>query len=207
MIHQKVYLSALISMTILISALTNAEAQKIEISPFLGYETGARLHTSQGFLYIGGGMNYGGVLDYTFSRGTQLELSYSHMKSNIDVDDGNNRVRLDDLTVDYYSIGGLREFLPGETLVPYAMGEMGWVNYRPLTGTYSSENMMHVSIAGGVKYYASRRIGFRMQARLSVPIFYKGLYFTDGSSGSGQGLKGAAGAVQGDFTAALFIVI
>jgi hypothetical protein len=185
----------------------NAEAQKIELSPFIGYETGGKLRTTAGFLYVGGGVDYGGSFNYTFSKGSQVELSYSHLKSNLDVDEGYNRVRVCDLAVDFYSVGGLKEIRPGEMVNPYALISLGLVNYRPLEGDYSNATLMHFSFAGGVKFPVSDRIGFRLQARFLMPIWSEGKYFYDDSSSDGAVTGTKPGLIQGDFTAAVIFAI
>ena len=58
------------------------QAQRIELSPFIGYETGFTVYTSLGYLYIGNGMNWGGVLDYKLGKNRYAEISYSHMMTN-----------------------------------------------------------------------------------------------------------------------------
>ena len=40
--------------------LQRLKAQRIELSPFIGYETGSTVYTSLGYIYIGNGMDYGG---------------------------------------------------------------------------------------------------------------------------------------------------
>lgn len=204
MILKKHRLTAIFTLVLIMSAFTQIRAQTIELTPFIGYETGGRLYTYEGHLLVGDGMNYGGALDFTFAYGTQVEISYNHMMTTLSLDEGFLTRKLSDMAVDYYSIGVLKELNPEETIIPYAMGSMGWVNYRP-TSKYSNENLMHFSIAGGVKVFATSHFGIRLQARLLIPIWYSGVYFSGGTGGAGLGLSAQAAAVQGDFTAALII--
>jgi len=206
MIIKKSRLFTIIVTLLLLGFSIQSNAQRIELAPFVGYETGGKLFTSIGYLRIGDGMNFGGALDISLAPGVQVELSYSHMKSSLSLDEGFNTEKLSDMTVDYYSIGGLRELNPGEKLVPYGLVSLGLVNYRPVE-RYSNETLMHASLAGGVKVFASERIGIRVQARLLMPIFFNGIYFSGGTGGVGAGVAGTVGAVQGDFTASLFFVI
>jgi hypothetical protein len=198
-----------VSLTVIVAILSseNALSQKIELSPFIGYETGGRLITSNGYLYVGDGMDYGASLNYTYKPGRQFELSYSHMKSNLDVDEGYNRVRVCDLSVNYYSAGILREFRPEDKMNPYGLAAIGIVNYRPLSGEYSNENLMHFSFSGGVKIKPSDKIGFRLQARLLIPIWANGSYFTGDPNGTPVTVTTRPGAVQCDFTAAIIIAL
>ena len=206
MILKKLRQPAIITAVLMLTSFYQLKGQILELSPFIGYETSGRLWTTKGYLRVGDGMDYGGSLDFRFAYGSQFEFSYSHMMSTLTLDEGFVSNKLCDLAVDYFSFGGLKELNTGETVVPYGLASLGWVNYRP-SDTYHNENMMHISIAGGVKVYATNRIGLRLQARLLMPIWYSGLYFSGGTGGAGLGLSATAAAVQGDFTAALIFVI
>jgi len=206
MINNRSRFFTLIVILAMMGLSIESKAQKVELVPFIGYETGANLYTSIGYLHIGDGMNYGGALDISLAPGVQVELSYNHMSSSLSLDEGYNTLKLTNMAVDYYSIGGLQELRHGEKISPYGLVSLGWVNYRP-EENYSNENLFHVSLAGGVKVFASERIGLRLQARLLMPMFFNGIYFSAGTGGAGAGVGGTVGAVQGDFTAALFFII
>ena len=204
---KKTPLLTILTMTCLLGVVNQINAQKLELAPFIGYETGARAHTNLGELHVGDGIDFGGSLDIGLGRGRFAELSYSHMKSYLNIDETLNTRRLCDLAVDYYSIGVLQEVRPNAKVTPYGLFTLGLVNYRPTTGDISSENKMDISLAGGIKIRATDRIGIRLQARLLMPVYYAGTYFTIGSGGGGYGIAGGVVAVQGDFTAALVFTI
>jgi hypothetical protein len=193
-------------LAILLIAGIQLNAQKIELTPFIGYETGAKINTSYGYLHIDDGMDYGGSLNVGLGGGRYAELSYSHMGSALSLESVVNE-NICDLAVDYYSIGALQEIMPEAKATPYGLFTLGVVNYRPTSGDYVSENKMHVSIAGGVKIRVSDRIGVRLQARLLMPLFYAGTYFSVGTGGAGYGISGGIRGVQGDFTGGLFFVL
>ena len=194
-----------IAVAILVVSVTQINAQKVELSPFVGYETGANIYSSYGDLHIGDGMDWGGSLDVGMGGGRYGEFSYSHMASYLDLESGITNERLCDLAIDYYSLGILQEVRPDSKATPYGLFTLGIVNYRPTTGDISAENKMHISLAGGVKIKTSERIGIRLQARLLMPLYYAGTYFTAGTGGAGVSMGGGIKGVQGDFTAALVI--
>jgi hypothetical protein len=201
-----------IAMAFMLVTVNQVSAQKIELSPFLGYETGAIIHTSLGDLHIGDGMDWGGSINVGMGGGRYVELSYSHLATYLNLENGITTEKLCDLATDYYSIGALQEIRPDERVTPYGLFTLGWVNYRPsnpttVTNDYSNENKMHISLAGGVKINASEKIGFRLQARLLMPLYYAGTYFSAGTGGAGYGVSGGVYGVQGDFTLALVIKI
>jgi hypothetical protein len=195
-----------LALAIVMIAGIQVNAQKIELTPFIGYETGAKINTDFGYLRIGDGMNYGGALDVGFGGGRYAEFSYNHMASDLSLD-GVVREDICDLAVDYYSIGMLQEMMPEAKATPYGLFSLGVVNYRPTSGDYVSENKMHVSLAGGIKIRASERIGIRLQARLLMPLFYAGTYFSVGTGGAGYGISGGIRGIQGDFTGGLVFVL
>jgi hypothetical protein len=197
-----------ITLAILMISQVVLNAQRVELSPFVGYETGANISTSFGNLHIGDGMDFGGVLNVGMGGGRYGEFSYSHLGSYLDVESGMTTTRKCDLAVDYYSLGFLQEIKTEEGVTPFGLLTLGIVNYRPTSGTeISSENKMHVSVAGGVKFKVSEKLGIRLQARLLMPLYYAGTYFYFGTSGSGASMSGGIHGVQGDFTAALVIKI
>jgi hypothetical protein len=203
--HKTLVMTFLLTILI-IAPNVKVNAQQIELSPSIGYETGAYVKTNLGRLHIIDGMNFGGSLDIGMGGGRYAELSYSQMYTSFNFENGIGMDKLSNLVVDYYSAGMLQEIKPGAKATPYGLVAFGLVNYRP-SGNYSNETKMHVSLAGGIKIRASDRIGLRLQARLLMPIYYAGTYFTIGSGGSGYGIAGGVVAVQGDFTAALVFTL
>jgi hypothetical protein len=194
-------------MVFLLTGLTYAQAQRFELSPFIGYETGSKVYTSIGYIYIGGGMDYGGSFDFNLRGNRYAEISFSHLLSGLSVDDGTNEVYVCDLGVNYYSVGILQETKPQSKISPYGLLSLGWVNYNPKKEDISGENKMHVSLAGGIKIKASERLGFRLQARLLMPVFYAGANFNSSTGGTSTTISTTSVAFQGDFTAAMVFVI
>ena len=203
---KKRYLFACLVLAISLTAGSHLKAQNIELTPIIGYETAAKINTSSGDLRINDGLVYGGALNVGLGGGRYAEFSYTHMASDLSIE-GIVREDICDLAVDYYSLGALQELMPGAKATPYGLFTLGIVNYRPTSGGYSSENKMHVSLAGGVKIRASERVGIRLQARLLMPLYYAGTYFSVGTGGAGYGISGGIRGVQGDFPAGLFLVL
>jgi hypothetical protein len=199
-----IYITGMVLAVLLVCG-TQLKAQKVELSPFIGYETGAQIHSSLGDLHINDGMDWGGSLDVGIGGGRYGEFSYSHMATSVHVSGSLTSYEPVNLAVDYYSLGMLQEVRPDAKATPYGLFTLGVVNYRQTSGGDTRENKMHVSLAGGVKIKASERIGLRLQARLLLPIYYAGTYFGIGTGGASAGVSGGIQGVQGDFTAALVI--
>jgi hypothetical protein len=203
----KSYTVAGIVMLFLTACFVDVQAQHVELSPFIGYETGSTIYTSLGYLYVGDGMDYGGNLDINMGKNRFAEISYSHMMTKLNIDEGYNERYLYDLGVNYYSVGILQMIRPKEKISPYGLLTLGVVNYNPQNADISGENKMHVSLAGGIRIKASDRIGLRLQARLLMPILYAGTNFNTGTGGTSTNISATSVAFQGDFTAALVFVI
>lgn len=206
MTQNKTFLTISLTLAIAMISCIHVNAQSIELTPIIGYETGANISTSSGDLHISDGLVYGGALNVGLGGGRYAELSYTHMGSDLSLQ-GLVNEDICDLAVDYYSLGALQEVMPGAKATPYGLFAFGLVNYRPTSGSYSSDNKMHVSLAGGLKIRASERIGIRLQARLLMPLYYGGAYFGVGTGGAGFSLGGGIHGVQGDFTGGLVLIL
>src|SRR5512137_1390472 len=104
---------------LLLAGPGDLKAQRFELSPFIGYETGSKVYTSLGYIYIGDGMNYGGTFDISLRGNRYAELSFSHMMSRLNVDDGTNERYICDLGVNYYSVGIIQETKVEAKISPY----------------------------------------------------------------------------------------
>jgi hypothetical protein len=200
---KKTFLLTMLIMTFLIGFFTQAKAQRIELSPLIGYETGAYVNTSLGRIHAIGGMNFGGSININLGSGRWAELSFTQLNSSMEYETGLTTNKLSELIIDYYSAGFLQEMKPGAKVTPYGLFTLGLVNYNPISNTYRNENKMHISFAGGIKINVSEKVGLRLQARLLLPIYYEGSYIFAGSGGAGYGVSGGFRGVQGDFTAQL----
>jgi hypothetical protein len=201
----KTLLIVTLLMTMLIASVVQVKAQKIELSPLIGYETGAYVNTQLGRIHAIGGMDFGGSMNINMGGGRWAELSFTQLNTSMDYEAGLTTNKLSDLIIDYYSIGVLQEMKPDAKVTPYGLFTLGLVNYNPSSNTYRNENKMHISIAGGIKLNPSEKVGLRLQARLLLPIYYEGGYIFAGSGGTGYGVTGGVRGVQGDFTAQLVL--
>jgi hypothetical protein len=199
----KALLLIFLLMTLLIASVVQVKAQRIELSPLIGYETGAYVNTNLGRIHAIGGMNFGGSMNINLGRGRWAELSFTQLYSSMDYETGLITNKLSDLIIDYYSAGILQEMKPGAKVTPYGLFTLGLVNYNPSSNAYSNANKMHISIAGGIKINPSEKVGLRLQARLLLPVYYEGGYIFAGSGGAGYGVTGGFRGIQGDFTAQL----
>lgn len=183
----------------------NISAQKIEIIPFAGYQTSARIPSVKGDFRLNDGMNYGVSLDLgSGDAGYKVFISYSRQGSLLEFTDSTGISRtVTDLAVHYISIGGQIEFFQGDMVVPFTKLGLGTTLYQPLESDITLERVMHFNIGGGAKIFLNDHFGFRFQTSLLLPVFFEGYYFEEGAPEPGEGMKTKLAGVQGDFTVGL----
>jgi hypothetical protein len=191
-------ISALILLFLTIIPL---EAQKVELIPFAGYETGAKATAvTDGVFHLDGGFLYGGAVGFKILDSYKLEISYGHMGSDMtytlepDVQD------LGRYGVTYITIGGIYEYNPEDTWVPFGKLALGTIIYNPDNEGSSTERIGHFNISGGVKYFVNDHIGLRLQAAVILPLFFEGFYFSDDVNTDGTGMPTEISMVQGEIT-------
>lgn len=203
---------AVLIMVFLLINLPDGKSQKVELSPFFGYQTGARFSGKDNGMRIGGGIDYGISLNYAVSLKWRLEISYNNAKSDISfpansIEDRNNYNKYTDLRCRFFSLGGLRELSPGNKANPFGILSVGWVHYHPTSHGYTNEDLLHFSLGGGVKLAVTDNFGFRFQTRLIIPVWFAGDYFTSIYSEGLLRPSHTTFAVQGDLTLSAILVL
>jgi hypothetical protein len=72
---------------ILLGGVPEARAQKVEITPFVGYQFGGEVAVRNGNLRISDDVNYGLILDVTVNRTGQVEASYTRQDTRLVFDE------------------------------------------------------------------------------------------------------------------------
>jgi hypothetical protein len=185
----------------LLSYATPLDAQKFEVIPFVGYETSGKINSISGGVFrINDGLAYGGSVSYGSGEGFRFELTYTRQGSDLTytIDDVTDHIC--DLAVNQISFGAVYEYNPEDKVVPFGRFALGSSIYEPLDEEIESEKIFHFSFAGGTKLNLSDRIGFRLQATLYLPLFFEGLYFSEGPGGEEPEVGTKVAGVQGEFT-------
>jgi hypothetical protein len=179
-------------------------AQKIEIIPFAGYQTSAKIPSVKGDFRLNDGMNFGLALDLgSPDAGYKFFLSYSRQGSFLELDSADINTTICDLAVHNISIGAMIELFQGDMVIPFSKLGFGSTIYQPLDSDIGNERVMHFILAGGAKLYLNDHFGFRFQAGLYLPLFFEGYLFEEGAPPPGEGVKTKIAGVHGDFTAGL----
>jgi hypothetical protein len=197
---------ALLIAAALVLTAAAAEAQTVEITPFGGYRFGGSIGevTAGPVLDDDGGPSVGVVVDVVFGSltdGLKVEGVFSHEEAELKVRTGPfdppAYVRAQ---VDQLLIGGSGDLTDGRAR-PFLSGLLGLTRYEVPGDT---EIRFAVGVGTGLKVYATRHIGLRLDARGYMTIVNLG----------GAGVCGGYGcairfdvspAFQADLTAGLLI--
>ena len=198
-------LAVLLTSAVLLSAQP-ARAQRAEITPFGGYRVGASVGQVDGRPVIDddGGPSVGVVVDVVFGGlvdGLKVEGVFSRQTADLRVRTGifdpPESVKVE---VDQILVGGVRDLSDGRAR-PFLSGLLGITRYAVPGDT---EVRFAVGVGTGMKFYATRHIGVRLDARGYMTV----------TDLSGAGVCGGYGcaiafsvspAFQGDFTAGLMV--
>ena len=71
---------------VVVLAASPAQAQKVELTPFIGYQFGGKVSLVNGDLQVKDDMNFGGIVDINVSHGGQIEISYTRQNTEFIVD-------------------------------------------------------------------------------------------------------------------------
>jgi hypothetical protein len=198
-------ISAIIGLAILLIAPDTLSAQgKFEITPLVGYQFGGKLRMYEGDLKIKDQMNYGLAASTALSQDARVEFMWTHMETSADFRPyyGYDFLRGSfDLNINYYQIGGVREFPQGGAVVPFGEFTLGAVQFTPSDVNISETWRFSVSLGGGAKFWISDHIGIRLQGRLLMPLYFQGVSIYAGTGGSGMGMGAGVPILQGDFLA------
>jgi hypothetical protein len=183
-----------------------AHAQRVEITPFGGYRVGGGIAEVEAGEVVDddGGPSLGVIVDVVFgglSDGLKVEGVFSREATDLEVrtgifdPPGSVRVEVDQLLV-----GGIQDLSYGRVR-PFLSGLLGITRYAVPGDT---EVRFAVGVGAGVKFYATRNLGLRLDARGYMTVIDLG----------GAGICGGFGcairfnvspAFQGDFTAGLLV--
>jgi hypothetical protein len=182
-----------------------AHAQRIEVAPFGGYRVGASIGEVDNRPVIDddGGPSVGVVVDVVFgglADGLKVEGVFSRQTADLAVRAGifdpPESVRVE---VDQIQVGGIRDLSDGRVR-PFLSGLLGITRYAVPGDT---EVRFSVGVGTGMKVYATRHLGVRLDARGYMTVVDLG-----GAAVCAGGCAvrfSVSPAFQGDFTAGLLI--
>ena len=151
----------------------NVSAQKIEITPFYGFQFAGKVVAYQGDLNIRDAAMYGLMLDISVQGGMQIELYYSRTDTRADfVEYRGPTHKLTDLSVNYFQLGFLRAVKNVDKITMYGIGSLGASLFSPTGQNYNETPtnyyyddwwLFSVTVGGGAKIMFSEKIGLRLE--------------------------------------------
>ncbi len=149
---------------------TAAAAQRVELSPFAGFQFGAgRLRLQGGDLDVQSAANFGGTLDIRLASTTWLGFTYSRQDTQLEVEErgAGTGIGLFDVAIEYIHLG--LSYQPvGVGIHPFARIMGGITRYNPRSSDRSSETEPSGSFGGGIKSLLTKNIGVKLESRFLV---------------------------------------
>jgi hypothetical protein len=177
-------------------------AQGVEITPITGYTFPASYRISSGTARLGDGQNWGGNLGFSLNEFMEIEVSYNYMATRATASSPLLNDRVDVRTqVHYAMIGANRLFPTSDAMTFFAGMKMGTGTLAFPDGEYRNITKFSLGLQGGMKYFATERIGIRLQANLMMPVLAAGgsLWWSPGG-GTAVGVSTFSPIVQFGFT-------
>ena len=147
---------------LVLTAPAQAEAQQIEITPFVGYQFGGELEEIGDepiTRKLDQSPTWGLMLDFGITNLDQVEFYYSSQGTDLnrDVEPAVG------VTIDHFQIGAIHQYAPNRPVNPYIGISLGASRF--VVGG-DSDTRFSGSLSGGVKMVVSDHLGFRFDARV-----------------------------------------
>jgi hypothetical protein len=150
----------------------------IDITPLVGYGTsiGWPIQSEPGnraTVNLGSSLAYGFAIGFRVQDDNLLEFRWTRQDAYAEVRQADASVLTIDASTDRFHCDFIHEYAMrhhGNRLRPYIVGSVGATNI--FSGSSFSSTHISVGIGGGVKFFVSRRLGFRMQAEW-LPVFIR----------------------------------
>lgn len=195
----------LLALIISFLSLSQSMAQGVEITPFTGYTFQAGFNISGGRAFLRDGQNWGGMLGFSVNDFTEVELGYSYQGTSAVARSVNLQENIDIAAQVHYATIGVNRLIPtSDKMTFFAGAKMGTGTLAFPNGESQNFTRFSAGFQGGMKYYASDRVGIRLQANLMMPILAVGtsLWWSPGA-GTSVGLSGWSPIAQFGFTGGL----
>ena len=163
------------------SLFTTTLQAQTEITPFYGYRFGGEFKdTFSGTkLNITEDNNAGFLVSIDRDAHAQYEFLYSHQSSRVKT---NTAVSDFDVDIDYFHFGGTALW-PRDSITPFLAGGLGLTHMSPDTSGSDSATRFSFNLGGGLKWFPSKRVGIRLDARAYGTLFDSGsaIFCTNGN--------------------------
>jgi len=153
--------------------VSNAHAQdRFELTPFGGTRFGGQIDLTTNaqnidYFNIKSTWDYGVIGTVTIWPKFQVEAMWNREQTQLEAISEGSRIGVSDATLDMFQFGPLYEFGNEHAkLKPFITGGLGFTNFHS-NGALPFENRFSANVGGGVKYFFTRHVGVRLEARYS----------------------------------------
>jgi hypothetical protein len=186
------------------------KSRGIELAGLYGWQWGGSFNGSLGEVDIEDTDAWGVELNVPVPKGIQAVLLYYRQDTQLNLEDyvtGTQNTILE-MSVNYFQIGAIKGIRKGKAL-PFGMFTLGATLFDPVgSTTYDAEWLFSINLGLGVKFYASEKVGVRMQVNMLMPIQWgSGGVFWSPGSGTSVGISGGSAITQGFVGGGLFVII
>src|SRR5271166_1359899 len=163
--------------TLLFASLPAKAQGRFEVTPIVGYETSGSYPISVfsntgnavpvNRLQVNDALSFGTFLDFNLTENAQLEFMWNRNNTSFSARNATtgDYSKAYNSNIDQFQFGGLYMLLNTEhRLRPYVAASVGFTHEGNDGGT-PDRTAFSYSVGGGVKYYLSRHLGLRADAR------------------------------------------
>jgi hypothetical protein len=191
------------------------EPRRLELAPFAGLFWSTQISTSRGYITTSAAVDLGGTVDVPLGPASQLELLYAYAGTQsrfVSQFVATPSSGWFDVRFQYFQIGGTTTF-PSAAIEPFVSGGLGALWVAPSDPQLTNGRTVDLadtwlfafSVGGGARWFLSRALGLRLQARAFLPILLQGGAFYSGPGGATFGVNGGIPLVQGDLSVGLVV--
>ncbi|HXV63940.1 MAG TPA: outer membrane beta-barrel protein [Vicinamibacteria bacterium] len=159
--------AAILLATVSTASIASAQ-ERVEISPFFGYQVGGGVTSFPGRLDVDADTSYGVFVDLRVRPDATIQLLYDRQDTVLSFrsSDPFSPTQVSaGLSIEYFHFGGTVEFSE-ESLRPYFALTVGATRFDPAPAEFGDEWRFSIGFGGGVKTFLSNRVGLRLDGRV-----------------------------------------
>ena len=149
--------------TTLLLGATQASAQSVQLTPFVGYAYGGSVWDSvhENDYSFDASLAYGGAINFSISQSWRFEVLYSRQETQLS---GEGLSPAFDVTIERY-LAGFQEEKGEGNIRWFGTFWLGATRFVPGLSGYDAETRFGGGVGLGVKSFFSKNVGLRLEAR------------------------------------------
>jgi hypothetical protein len=194
----------------------DAPPRTLEITPYAGLFWSGSVTTSNGSVVFRTAADFGATVDFQVDEKSQIEVLYLYARPQAQFASVSPVYASSpwfDVTSQYLQLGGTTNFSATETVEPFLSGGLGVAWFSPsdvqVEGAQTIQPadtwLFAWNLGLGLKWFLSRAIGLRFEARILMPVYFTQGTFLSGPNGAAVTVNAGIPLVQGDLSVGLVI--